>query len=210
MFIDIQFVNFPKPGGSGKYGNLKLRDGRTIMCPADLLHHFRAGMQCEIGFKQQTWGQGTDRAQLVTIATSGPQQQGMQGGQQGGYQGHGQQAGYQQGQARSAYQRPSQGFRVIQGGSGGPVGAGRSEPDPRMIFVTGVVGRAMGSGKFAASEIGVLTQEAAASYDRLQNPRPAPAPGALDYNANQASPANQPVDEPPPEYEQGDPGPGAA
>jgi len=159
----IKYVNFPKPGG--KYGRLVDANGQTIWCPPDLLGMFRAGMTVDIGTKQQTWGQG-ETAREVTIATSGPQ-----GVLPGVQQGHAYGSGPQ---ARTAYAPPvrsNTGFqpRVVQGGGGAP------DKDAKMIFVTGVVGRAMGSGKFTASEIGVLAQEAARSYELLHKPVAPPA-----------------------------------
>lgn len=48
--------------------------------------------------------------------------------------------------------------------------ARNSAPDnSRMIFITGVVGRAMGSGKFAPIEIKDLALEAADAWDRLSS-----------------------------------------
>jgi len=173
MQVNVKYVNFPKPGG--KYGSIKLADGQMIMVPPDLLGQFRAGMVCEISTKQQTWGTGTPEARLVTIATTGPMQPQNQAAQS-----YGGQVGYQGQPGPNPSYRPNTGFqpRVVQGtGQGGPVGGPRPADQDRFIFVTGVVGRAMGSGKFTASEIMVLTVEANAAFERLKNPpRPAPAP----------------------------------
>ena len=46
----------------------------------------------------------------------------------------------------------------------------------REIFITGVVGRAMGSGKFAIRDIPALVGQAAASWDAMTETRKAPAP----------------------------------
>ena len=181
---NIKYINDPKPGG--KYGSIKTAQGITIMVPPDLLPGFRVGMSCEISTKQQTWGTGTPDERLVTIATSGPT---------GPVQAQGVQAGYQGANQGPANPRPNTGFqpRVVQGG-GRP---GEAQPDQaRHIFITGVVGRAMGSGKFTASEIPVLTQAAGEAYDRLlDRTRPAAA-----------VPATPPPDVP--GFEPGDPGPG--
>lgn len=163
MQVNIKYVNFPKPGG--KYGSLRTVDGQIIWVAPDLLGMFRAGMTVEIGTKQQTWGQG-DTARTVTIATSGPMQ-----AQAGVQQGNAYGQGYQ-GQPRQPYApRTNTGFqpRVIQGGA-------RSDADAKMIFVTGVVGRAMGSGKFIASEIAVLAQAACQAFDLVTRPSPPPPP----------------------------------
>jgi len=163
MQVSIQHVTFPQPGR--KYGKLQLTDGQTIWVPPDLLNMFRGGMTVEIATKQQTWGQGAD-ARTVTIATTGPMQ-GQGGGQQGGSYGQSPQT---QGGSYGG-QRPNTGFqpRLIQGG-------GQRDPgEARMIFVTGVVGRAMGSGKFTASEIAILAQAASQAYELVTRPSPPPA-----------------------------------
>lgn len=174
MQISIKYVNFPRPGG--KYGTLKTEAGETIMVPPNLLGLFRAGQVVEIGTKDQTWGQGTEQERLVTIATTGPLNVNTEP-----VQGQGVQSGYQRPVQGQPLQRPNTGFqpRVIPGGAG-PYGNAVTGPPPdqaRQIFVTGVVGRAMGSGKFAASEILVLTQAANEAFERLKNPpKPAPEP----------------------------------
>ena len=51
--------------------------------------------------------------------------------------------------------------------------AGHSD---RQIFITGIVGRSMGSGKFTATDIKMLTLAAAEAWDALQaKPKEAPA-----------------------------------
>ena len=56
-----------------------------------------------------------------------------------------------------------------QAGAGRPAGAAQSRPpngnpDAEAIFVTGIVGRSMGSGKFDATDIKLLTLAAAEAY----------------------------------------------
>lgn len=61
-------------------------------------------------------------------------------------------------------------------------GAGHSPDNSRMIFITGIVGRAMGSGKYAALDIAPLTKAAAAAFDSLHAPAPkAPEPRRESY-----------------------------
>ena len=191
MIGTVRFVNFPKPGG--KYGSLKLSDNSNLMCPPDLLPHFRAGMYCDIPTKAQTWGQGTDQERQVQVVAGPPQP-----AQNGSYSAPAQQ-GYNRPVpretppygARSPGERPSYGY-------------GRPPADERMIFVTGVVGRAMGSGKFTASEIPVLAMAAAAAFAQLLGgPRAVPSQpagaGGVPPEAQHQTMA--------PGYEQGDPGP---
>jgi hypothetical protein len=183
MQVAIKYVNFPSAASSGKYGSITDQNGMKIMVPVDLLPQFRSGMVCEIATRTQTWGQGTDREAQVTVATSGPQ-----GGQRSQVAYQGGQVGYQRPGQGQGYQRPNTGFqpRVVQNG---PVGVPPGTDQARYIFVTGVVGRAMGSGKFTASEIMVLTVEANAAFDRLKAPpRPEPVE-ALQTSYNQGTQA---------------------
>ena len=168
MQVQIAQVTFPQPGR--KFGKLQLTDGQMLWVPPELLGQFRGGMVAEVGTKQQTWGQGAD-ARQVTIVTTGP----MQGG--GPVQGQSYGQGYGQPAVQQAPQRPNTGFQpTVYEGGGRSYGAGKTDGEAKMIFVTGVVGRAMGSGKFTASEIAVLAQEAARTYDLVTTPSPKPAP----------------------------------
>jgi hypothetical protein len=184
MIINVKYVNPAKPGG--KWATLKTVTGELIMCPPDLLQHFRPGEVIEANTKQQTWFAGTPQEELKTIISSVPQQ-----GHTGAVQNMGPSLGYQAANQALANQRPNTGFqpRVVQGGGTPP-----QADQARHIFITGVVGRAMGSGKFTASEIPVLTQAAGEAYDRL-----------LD-RTRPAAVAPPPADVP--GFEPGDPGPG--
>ena len=156
MRIDIAYVNPPR-NPEGKYGNIKTRNGQTLMVPVAMLDLFQPGMVCDVVTKEQTWGQGAD-ARPVTIIHSGP----------------GNSAAAQAPPPRQAFQP-----RIVPSGPSLPA---KSHDEARQIFITGVVGRAMGSGKFAASEIPILTQAAAMAFDKLFNPKaaneepPAPIP----------------------------------
>lgn len=204
MQVNIKYVNFPSINSTGKYGSIVDQSGTKIQVPVDMLNLFRAGMICEIGVKTQTWGKGTDREADVVIATTGPLKNNT-----GAVQGQGAQAGYQGASQAAAPQRPNTGFlpRVYQGGAGQPAPQlGQTQADQaRQIFVTGVVGRSMGSGKFAASEIPVLVKAANEGYDVFQRlergevAAPAATPGG-GWNMRIGH------DEPPP-AEPGDPGP---
>jgi hypothetical protein len=190
MQVNIRFVNFPKPGG--KFGNLVLDNGQQIWVPPALLNSFRAGMSCEIGTKEQTWGADGPNPKQVIVATTGPQ-----GGAQQGYGGQRTYNANQDYGRANTYQRPNTGFqpRVYQGAGGAVPPTGNpnvGQDQGKHIFVTGVVGRAMGSGKFTASEIAVLTQAAAQAYEIMNKP-------PVDQR--------QMPQEPPPPPD-GDPGPG--
>ena len=188
MQISIKYVNFPRPGT--KYGSIVGQDGFKVMVPPDLLDQFRSGQIVDINTKQQTWYRDTPQEAVVTIATGGPT---------GPVQGQGGQTGYQRPAGNQGGYRPNTGFqpRVIQGG---PTQQSDDEKS-RNIFVCGVVQQAMSSGKFTASEIRVLTQEANAAFD-LIHPLPRtqtqPPPDRGYFN---------PTAEPPPLGEPDDPGP---
>jgi len=159
MMVTVQYANPPRPGG--KYGNLKLVNGQTIYVPPDLVQYFQSGSTYDIVTKEETWGQGSPDAKTVTVCRMPPRvAQAMAGNMQ----------------AHTGQRRTAPGFqpRVVQGGP-----PARTGDEARQIFVTGVVGRAMGSGKFAASEIPVLTQAAMEAFDRLSMPKPPPLPPLL-------------------------------
>ena len=60
-----------------------------------------------------------------------------------------------------------------------PRGNGHQPNQGREIFITGVVGRAMGSGKFGADDIYPLAVAALTAWERVSNqPLPAPKPQA--------------------------------
>lgn len=56
-----------------------------------------------------------------------------------------------------------------------PAGGTHSPDNSRMIFITGIVGRAMGSGKYGPESIRELTMSAAGAYDALTTMKPKPA-----------------------------------
>ena len=167
MRITVKFVNQPtKP--DAKYGNIKTTDDQTIMVPIGNLNHFQRGMTCDLATEVKTWGSGAE-ARPVTIAV------GLPGSNQAaGYGGNQMAAATQQGYAQQA-SAPAQGGYTHAAPYAPPTGPGpqaslggppRGNPEARAIFATGVVGRAMGSGKFAASEISTLLEEALRVYDK--------------------------------------------
>jgi len=177
MQMTLQYVNDPK-SPTAKYGNVKSTAGETIMVPIAMLPLFRGreGQAVDIPTKIATWGQGTE-AKQVTIATAGP---GPSNVLQGGWQGT-QRAAVPQ-QPTPQQQAPAPAYR--------PPAA---DKDARQIYITGVVGRAMGSGKFTASEIMVLTQAAGEAYDRFldpNKPKPAQAAPAAEPPFNDEIPAH--------------------
>lgn len=79
--------------------------------------------------------------------------------------------------------RVIQSIKTMAAPAPGPSSGGGSHADQRMIFITGVVGRAMGSGQFSSDDVKILTLAADAAYTALQAqgngqgmPGPAPRP----------------------------------
>ena len=72
MQYDIAFVNSPR-NPDGKYGNLKTRDGLTLMCPVALLGMFQAGQVVDINTRSEVWkGRNGEPDKTMTIVASGP------------------------------------------------------------------------------------------------------------------------------------------
>jgi len=153
MQYDIAYVNGPR-NPDGKYGNLKTRDGLTLMCPVALLGMFQAGQVVDINTRSEVWkGRNGEPDKTMTIVASGP------------------------GGARPTPQQAATGAAMAKAGagSGAPVvGAPRQDgPSPaeaKRMFVSNIVSHAMSSGKFTASEIRVLTQGALEAFDMLTVP----------------------------------------
>jgi len=168
----------------------------TIMVPIAAMGQYIAGSTYDIPTESRTWGQGQDAKPVTVAVGHALPVGGIQASSQPNRPYGAGQVGYTQAyQAYQAPQQPPQpdffppsdhvggqtrlgGLPDAAGQSGNvvhlqpgnapaaPVGPPRGNPEARTIFATGVVGRAMGSGKFAASEMGVLLQEALAVYDR--------------------------------------------
>lgn len=137
-----QYVNLPKQAG-GKYGNIKLQDGTLFFVPVNMLGSFAANIPANINYEGQTWGKPPDAKQVyVVTAING---QGITG-----------QAGPVQGGDRPA---PT------------PQNVPRTD-ESENIFVTGIVGRAMGSGNFTAEDIGPLTKAATQAWTDRKTPYP--------------------------------------
>jgi hypothetical protein len=171
MRFTAKFVNQPRDQVNGKFGNIKTTEDRIIMVPVGMLNHYVRGGTYDMPVEETTWGKGDD-AKPVIVAHGMPQLVGQVGPNA----------------MNVAYYPPPPGGYAGQQAQGSPPGGfppsdnvGRANPPPppaaspapprgnpeaRSIFATGVVGRALGSGKFTASEIDVLLQGALEAYDR--------------------------------------------
>lgn len=129
-FVKVKYVNQPKKEG-GKYGNIKLDNEELVWVPVDQLRLFEVGREYEIVTKRQKWGNDWQEVlDKVVYGNGGGRQQ----------------------------SEPQQ--RQASGGSfSGGAGQARSD-QAMMIFVTGIVGRAVGSGKFGPDDVNAWTKAA--------------------------------------------------
>jgi hypothetical protein len=172
MRATISFVNHPKTP-DGKYGNLKTNDNQRIMVPVQNLGQYERGRTYDIPTSTKTWTPGEPP---VIVAVGDPLPVGFIQQPQTRQAPSPAPTNYAQPYeaARGALMDPPDDFPPSDtvGRSGLPQAPApspapfRGNPEARGIFLTGVVGRAMGSGKFSASEIEVLLVAAMDAYDR--------------------------------------------
>jgi hypothetical protein len=168
MQVTVQYVNPPKDGR--KNGSLRLTNGSFISVSPELLPLFEGCENSTIDIETREWTPPGGKP--MTFANSGP---------------NGTRAAAPRAAAQSRPAPPP-----LQ------TAAPRNVDTDKHIFVTGIVGRAMGSGKFAASEVRVLTQAALEAFEMLSKP-PLPKPVPIETWTD-----NRKTDPPPPE--EGDPG----
>lgn len=130
--INIKYVNPAKEGK--KYGSIKSVEGETYWVPGGMVSSFQPGTTVDVPTKVEKWG-----ANVVNVV-----------------------AGHADATAKSqtSWSKPDP-VRPQAPAPAAPVGV----PTPinskdALIFVTGVVGRAMGSGQFKSGDISDLTHEA--------------------------------------------------
>lgn len=149
--INVKYVN---PANDGKkFGSIKDVNGVSYMVPKDMVHLFRTGMQ-DVQLENQTWG--TSTMQVVTQPPGRPTADSV--------------ALQMQGNQITAQPRVVGGTMIPSAYQAGnavprPVTGGNSQD--RMIFCTGIVGRAMGSGQFQPAHVRELLQSAADAYDEI-------------------------------------------
>ncbi len=136
--MKIKYVNAPKKEG-GKFGNIKMETGETFFVTAGNLNRFKTGMEIEPPYKAEKWGEN-----VVNVIPP-----------------HYDPAANANANANAA-PAPTP-----------PAGGGNSRPNNHvdkdaMIFVTGIVGRAMGSGKFDTQDIPLLSKAAVAAWNEIK------------------------------------------
>lgn len=133
-------IKYVNPAKEGKkFGSLKSVEGETYWVPAGMVSGFRAGTSVDVPVEVQKWG-----ANMVNVVS-------------GAARTSTEQAPWQKPQP----QQPAQNAQP-------PATSGHSDNTAGMIFVTGVVGRAMGSGQFASGDISHLTHEALKAWFLLK------------------------------------------
>lgn len=154
-----KYVNPPKKPG-GKYGNIKTADNALHWVPVNHLGVFMVGQAANISTEYQQWG---DMQASVVTNVNGVDITG--------------QAPNPQGQVPRG-DRPSP----------LPQNVPASDTD-ESIFVTGIVGRAMGSGQFGVTDIDILAKAAVAAWkNRHGSPQTF---GATDPQASLGPPSGQ-------------------
>lgn len=136
--ITLRYVNQPK-NPTGKMGSIVGNDGTRYMVPVENLGKFAVGGTYEVAVAQETWKPGEPALMVIRGV---PAQTGAAPAISGPY--------------------PTTPTHA----SGHVNGAKIGESAARQIFVTGIVGRAMGSGKFSPSDLEALTSAAIAAYDK--------------------------------------------
>lgn len=117
-----------------KYGTIKTRDGESYALPAGMSGVFQPNTTVEVPTQDQKWGD-----KVVHVIMGRP-------------------ANANTPPAVPAQQPSPQ---------PAPTGHGtarQTDPKDMLIFVTGVVGRAMGSGNFGVTDIDLLTKAALSAY----------------------------------------------
>lgn len=145
--ISIKYVNAAKAkpdGTTAKYGSLVDVDGTRYMCPASMVGRFRAGTTVEVPTQSAKWG--TD---IVTVIMGEAQATAP---------------------SQAAWSKPQvpEPARSVPANYSTPA-SGNMDRKDALIFVTGVVGRAMGSGQFKPSDIETLTHEATKAWFSLKD-----------------------------------------
>lgn len=121
---------------AGKMGSVVDGAGVRYMVPVENLGKFAVGGTYEVAVAQEVWKPGEPALMVI------------------------------RGVPASAGSAPSAAPATPTHASGHVNGAKIGESAARQIFVTGIVGRAMGSGKFSPSDLEALTSAAITAYDK--------------------------------------------
>lgn len=136
--VTLKYVNQPK-NPTGKMGSVVDGAGVRYMVPVENLGKFAVGGTYEVAVAQEVWKPGEPALMVIRGVPA------------------------QAGAAPSYTPAPAASPTHA---SGHVNGAKIGESAARQIFVTGIVGRAMGSGKFTPSDLEALTSAAITAYDK--------------------------------------------
>ena len=188
--IVVQYVNQPR--GNAISGNVKDTAGKQWGVPQPHLWRFQPGGTYDILYWQKAGREG--RVFNNVVAVNGEELGDGAGGRQAPQAMPAQQAQAQQAQAPLPQQQPIQ--RPL--ASQAPPPPAVSSHDREMyMFITGIVGRSMGSGKFEHNEIKLLTLAASDAWKALHA-----APEPARPQANSEEPPPWPEDDPMAGYDQ--------
>ena len=160
--VTPKYVNPAKPGK--QYGNIKEASGVKWIIPAGWEHLFAPNVHVHIDYESQTWGSET-----VNIV------RGVNGSMQP-----------IPGPAASV---PPPLPPVAPIAQPAPASKPADDPVAEQIFVTGIVGRAMGSGQFSVMDIGVLAKAATQAW-RARDRQTPPAGGYTETSPPPAGPGD--------------------
>ena len=181
--ITAQYVNPPR--GNAISGNVKDTQGNSWGVPASQLYRFQPGGTYQIMYWQKAKPQGGAWNNVVSV-----------NGEDLGERAAPQQMPAQQAQAPLPPQQPAQ-QPMQQPLASSPPPPSVSQHDKEMyMFIMGVVGRSMGSGKFEANDIKVLTLAASDAWKALHK-----APEPPQAQTNSEAPAQGPMSEEPTPWE---------
>jgi hypothetical protein len=136
--ITLKYVNQPKTS-TGKMGSVVDMAGTRYMVPTENLGWYIVGASYDVAVSQETWKAGEAPVMVIRgLPTS----------------------------AGTGTSPPAPSAPLQRTPSVHVNGAKVGEAAARQIFVTGIVGRAMGSGKFTPADVDALTSSAIAAYDR--------------------------------------------
>lgn len=150
----IKYVNQPKPRADGKppkFGNIAMETGEKFFVNVGLLNLYQPGMEINPPSTTETWG--TSVVQVIPAHWSPT----MNGGAQAPTQNPG-----------PTYAPPASQPQHPPPTAPQPGSNSASMPMEMSIFITGIVGRAMGGGNYGVTDIKALTLGALEAWRELQ------------------------------------------
>lgn len=135
-----------QPKPGGKLGNINDVNGEKWFCDPGLLSSFRAGTPATVEWSVMKFNDGKESKKITGVVHGAVSAQGI-----------------------------VTAISSTQGRVNGPLPSGNNNTG-REIFITGIVGRSMGSGKFSADDMDILTRRAMAAWEIVAGRTKLPAP----------------------------------